>query len=195
MIIEKISEDPDVQRRYEELILVDGQTPRFAEMLATRSFPGINGTNKAFNRGRVNGNQFANCPALGSYYKAIAERAGVSVNGRFYCHGLGRFPGDPRAWCADTEDVLRIARERNLSLDGIVSRIAEPTEPKPDIPLAEDLWKEATQEVMSGNPDMRLEDAREKAFNLRTGRDRPAEDDGPFGDVNGSLTEAMRVTE
>jgi hypothetical protein len=172
MIVEQISEDRDVQRRYEELCL-GGMAPKLAECLATRSWPGFNGTNRAFNRGRANGNQFENCPGLGNYYRRIAEAQGVSTNGHYYCHGLGRYPGDPRAWVQDTSDVLRIARERNLNIDGIVTHRADPVTPTPDVPLAEDIWERATQDLLAENPDMRYEDAREKAFNLRTGRDDP----------------------
>lgn len=169
MIIHKISDDPEVQARYEAMRLA-GETHAMAELLALRAFPGINGTDKAFNRGRANGNQFGSCPGLGDYYKRIAESAGVSVAGKYYCHGLGRYPGDPKAWVSDTSDVLRIARERNLNIDGIVTHRGHDVEPAPDVPLAPDLWERETQAILAEDPDMRPDDAREKAFNLRTGR-------------------------
>ena len=168
----KISDDEDVQVRY-WIMRLKGESHNIAEMLALRTFCSINGTNKAFNRGRANGNQFENCPALGDYYRRIAETAGVSTTGRYYCHGLGRYPGDPRAWVADTSDVLAIARDRNLSIDGIVTHRGEPVEPAPDVPLAEDIWERETNAILAESPGMRYEDAREKAFNLRTGRDDP----------------------
>lgn len=172
MIILQVSDNPEVQRHYEHLRF-SGMSHNLAEVIACRAFPGINGTNKAFNRGRVNGNQFENCPALGDYYRRIAESHGVSTSGRYYCHGLGRYPGDPRAWVQDTSDVLAVARQRNLGIDGIVTHHATPVEPAPDIPLAEDIWERETNAILAESPGMRYEDAREKAFNLRTGRDDP----------------------
>jgi hypothetical protein len=170
-----VSDDPAIQARYLELRLA-GQSHNMAEMLACRTFPGFNGTDKAFNRGRCNGQQFERCPALGNYFKAIADRAGVSVNGRHYCYGLGRFPGDPRAWVQDTSDVLRVARERHLNVDGIVNYQADPVEPAPDVPLAPDIWHRETQALLAANPGMRYLDAREQAFNLRTGALRSDEE-------------------
>jgi hypothetical protein len=174
MILPQISDNPEIQRRYEQL-RYDGVSHNLAELFALRTFPGINGTDKAFNRGRVNGNQFADCPALGDYYRACAESAGVSVAGKYYCHGLGRYPGDAQAWVADTSDVLRVARERNLNIDGLVTHRAHEVEPAPDVPLAADLWERDTDLILAESPGMRYEDAREKAFNIRTGREGPGQ--------------------
>lgn len=168
---QKVSDDFEQQARYWRMRR-DGQSHKMAEMLACRAFPGLNGTDKAFNRGRHNGKQFERCPALGNYFKSIADRAGVSVTGRHYCYGLGRFPGDPRAWVQDTSDVLRIARERKLNVEGIVNYQAEPVEPSPDVSLAPDIWHRETQAILQEDPDMRYLDAREKAFNLRTGANK-----------------------
>jgi hypothetical protein len=166
-----VSSDFETQVRYFELRL-KGQSHNMAEILATGAYPGFNGTNKAFNRGRTNNNQFERCPRLGDYYRGIAESQGVSTTGRYYCHGLGRYPGDPRAWVSDTSDVLRIARERNLNIDGIVSHRGHDVPPQPDVPLAEDIWERETQAYLQEHPDARYEDAREKMFNLRTGKER-----------------------
>lgn len=181
--VDIISSDPAVQGRYEEL-LAAGNTPRFAEMLATRSFPGLNGTNKAFNRGRCNNNQFAHCPQLGDHFKRIADAQGVSIAGKHYCYGLGRYPGDPRAWVSDTSEVLAIARDRNLNIDGIVNHRGTPVAPTPDVPLADDIWDEGVQSVMSQNPDMRADDARELVFNRLTGADARRVPDEPIEGVS-----------
>jgi len=168
-LIETISNDPAVQTRYEEMRAA-GTTHKLAELLATRSFPGLNGTDKAFNRGRCNGNQGEKCPDLYNYFQRIADAQGVSTTGRYYCHGLGRYPGDPRAWVSDTSDVLRIARERNLRIDGIVQHEGYAVEPAPDIPLAEDLWERDTLACLAESPGKRYEDAREEVFNVRSGK-------------------------
>lgn len=170
MTLPWVSDDPDVQGEYNRMRL-RGESHNIAKMCALQRAP-LLVTDNTWNTGRVNNNQFANCPALGNYFKSIAESQGVSVTGKYYVHGLGRYPGDPRAWCRGRGDALAIAKERNLNLSGMVEHRAHEVAPTPDIPLAEDLWQEATEEILAENPDMRLGDAREKAFNLRTGRDR-----------------------
>lgn len=180
---DRISDDPEIQARYEELLAL-GNKPRFAEMLATRSFPGLNGTNKAFNRGRCNNNQFAHCPELGDHFKRIADAQGVSIAGKHYCYGLGRYPGDPRAWVSDTSEVLAIARDRNLNIDGIVNHKGVPVPPTPDIPLAADIWDNAASEVMAAHPDMKPDDARELVFNRLTGADARSVPDEPIEGVS-----------
>jgi hypothetical protein len=149
-----------------------GNSHNVAEILAKRR-PPASLTDREFNMGRHNNNQFADCPALGNYYRDIANKAGVATAGKYYVTGLGRFPGDPRAWVRSRGEVLAIAKERNLVLDGLVSyRGDHVPDPTPDIPLAEDLWEQATNEILAKSPGMRLEDAREEAFNLRTGKYR-----------------------
>lgn len=187
-----ISWDRDIQVEYWEMRLKGG-THNLSKMCVLRSPPAIV-TDQQFNMGRVNNNQFARCPELGKLYREEADRQGISTTGKYYVHGLGRYPGDPRAWCRGRGDVLAIAKERNLSISGLVEHKGHAVEPTPDVPLAEDLWENATQEVLEANPDMRYEDAREKAFSLRAKGDRPKAETS-FGDVSGSFEEALKMTE
>lgn len=161
------------------LMRMAGESHNIAKMCALQKGPYLL-TDNVWNTGRVNNNQFANCPELGNHFKAIAEKAGVSTTGKYYVHGLGRFPGDPLAWCRGRGDALERAKDRNVGLSGLVEHKAHEVEPEADIPLAEDLWEGAAQEILQVNPDMKYEDAREKAFNLRTGRDRSPEPDLGF---------------
>ena len=167
----RISEDPVIQRRYEELRR-NGESHRMAEVLACRKFPHFSGTNDDWMRGRENGKQFEGNPWLGEHYKRVAERAGVSTTGKIYCTGVAAYPGDPRAWVSDTSDVLAVARERNLTVDGIIKHQGHQVEPTKDIEIAPDiLAREAIK--LSQSTGMKFDEAVDKAYALRTGRVDP----------------------
>ena len=166
-----VSSDRAVQEEY-VAIRKQGDSHNMAEILSKRR-PPASLTDREFNMGRHNNNQFESCPALGNYYKNIADKAGVATAGKYYVTGLGRFPGDPRAWVRSRGEVLAIAKERNLVLDGLVTYKGDhDPDPTPDVPLADDLWQRETAEIMARSPGMKMEDAKEQAFNLRTGKYR-----------------------
>ncbi len=121
-----VSHNEAEQARYVQM-RQDGQTHNFAEMLATRSFPGVKGTDSVFMEGRkLGGQQFEGLPRpMGQRYLDVAAKAGVNVSGKYYSGTLARFPMDPRAWVSGLGDVRRIARERNVGLSGAVE-IASP---------------------------------------------------------------------
>ncbi len=97
-------------------------------------------TNATFLRGAKYGaEQFASDGDHSrNQYLDPAKRAGVSVNGKIYQHGLARYPGDPEAWCSDLDDVKRKIRQRGLHCPelGIKGREAEPKE---SVAIAEDI--------------------------------------------------------
>lgn len=116
-----VSADPAAQAHY-ELCLANGCAPALAEMLALRRFPGIAGTDAVFNQGRkLDGSQFEEAAAgVGAMYLAKAKAAGVNPAGKYYCGGLARFPGDPRAWIDSRGDVARICAESGWTAEGAV---------------------------------------------------------------------------
>lgn len=101
----------------------DGESHNMAEMLATRSFPGVKGTDSVFMEGRhLDGSQFEkDAPNVGQHHLELARKAGVNVTGKYYSGTLARFPGDPRAWISGLGDVKRIAEERNIGVAGAVN--------------------------------------------------------------------------
>lgn len=149
----------------------NGCSRKLATLLATRSFPGVR-TDSSFNSGRCNGNQFEHNPKVGDYYRRRAEAAGVSTTGKFYMAAIANEPGDPQAWVSDRHDVLRVAKERGYRVTGNVEY--EPpgfgqAPPSPKIKIAPEIVKEAADLMMLADPDMRPEDATEKATELRSG--------------------------
>lgn len=97
---------------------------RWALMVATQTPPGTRGTDRAFMEGRYNDQWLDDMP------KRQAERilrdaraVGINPNGKTYVGGLAdhRAHRDPEAWVDSTADVLRVAKKRNLTVEGIVN--------------------------------------------------------------------------
>ena len=65
---------------------------------------------------------------------------------------------------------------------GCVRRHHCPEEPKPDVSLDPNLVNQYAQDYMEANPDMRLDDAKEKAFNRYSGRDEVVKFEPTLGD-------------
>ena len=94
---------------------LEGQSHNMAELLATRSFPGVRGTSSAFMKGTH---------AQDSGYDAMRYRAaaaqGVDTNGKRYLAGLARYPNDPEAWVSGLSDVRRVCEARGWNCEGAV---------------------------------------------------------------------------
>jgi hypothetical protein len=157
-----------VQARYIEMRL-KGEKHPMAELLAVRKFPSFK-TDSTFNKGRVNGSQFEDCPLRGDWLRARAEEAGVSTTGKFYSSGLARFPGDPKAWVSNRNDVLRVARENGMSVSGDVNYTAPETDPGADLAVAPEILAREVDAYMAANPDARRGDAEETVREVITGQ-------------------------
>lgn len=156
--------------RYREMRLA-GESHSMAEMLATRTFPGIK-TDAIFNERKFSSDSGL-VGAEQTWLRAQAESAGVSTNGKWYCRGLASFPGDPTAWVGDRGDVLRIAREKNMTVHGYVEHKGHEVDPGGDIDIAEDLLSNEVQDIMDSNPGANFEEVQAKVHELRTGRVDP----------------------
>lgn len=117
-----VSDDVRVQDRYAAMRAA-GESHSMAEMLATRSFPGLKGTDAVFMEGRkLGGQQFESLPRhMGQMYLEEAAKANVNVSGKYYLGTVARFPGDPKAWVSGLGDVRRIAKERGVAVVGAVN--------------------------------------------------------------------------
>lgn len=165
----RVSPDFSVQVRY-EVMRIRGESHNMAETLALRTFPATR-TDREFNLGRCNGNQFEGKPGLGDHYRHLAEQAGVSTTGKYYQHGLASFPGDPTAWVSDKADVLRVAKEKGFKVSGQVEYDPGEREPEPDVVIADDLVEAMTDDIMDMDGGYRREDVREKSYNRLAGLD------------------------
>jgi uncharacterized protein YneF (UPF0154 family) len=121
------------------------------------------GTDRAYMQGRYNNQQLdAMPPDHAQNIITLARRAGISPSGKYYSAALadGRGPGDPGAWVDSTADVVRVAKERNLTVSGAVTHKGIPVPPKSK-PLSERITKELMREERAKYPRMRKEELRE----------------------------------
>lgn len=150
----------EVRNHYIRMINA-GQSPRFSEMCALQQPPGTKGTDRAFQEGRLAGNQWDELPARQAK-KMIreAKAAGINISGKQYVSGLANKLGhcDPRAWVSDLSDVKRVAKDRNLNVSGLVN--IEATELPP---IRHDLnpriAKELAKKEIAKNPKLSMQDA------------------------------------
>lgn len=97
---------------------------RWAVMVATQTPPGTRGTDRAFMEGRYNDQWLDDMPRRQAERMLRDARAvGINPTGKTYVGGLAdkRAHQDPEAWVDSTSDVLRVARKRNLTVEGIVN--------------------------------------------------------------------------
>lgn len=161
-----VSSNEAVQSRYEEMRLA-GESHNIAEVLATRKFSGLR-TDAIFNEGRFS----SDSGKVGQeqiWLKQQAEASGVSTNGKWYCRGLASFPGDPTAWVSDRGDVLRVAREKNMNVEGYVEHKAHAVDPGDDIAIADDIIESEVQDILDSCPDANPNDVREEVYAVRSG--------------------------
>jgi hypothetical protein len=146
------------------MMVKDGSSPRFAEMCALQIAPAVKGTDRSFMQGRYNNEQLNSMPADHARNMiTLAKRAGINPSGKYYAAGLadGRGPADPEAWVDSTADVVRVAKKRNLTVEGAVSHKGIP-QPRPKSPiLSESLTKEMMQVEKKNHPTMKQGELRE----------------------------------
>lgn len=108
MKIPTISDDPQVQSRYEEMRR-NGESHNMAEMCAMRSACGSRGTERAI-FSRVTGNGLDGLGVAQREWKLQqARKAGINPHGKIYMPELARHgvPNDPIAWVGDTHDIVK----------------------------------------------------------------------------------------
>lgn len=152
-----------VQEHYRKMI-ADGQSMRFALMCSLQVAPGTKGSDRAFMEGRLSGNWMDSLPKRqAKWMLEEAKKAGINPNGKFYMSGLADKRGhmDPEAWVDSVDDVKRVARKRNLNVQGIVN-IEARDEGRKDVALNPRLEKELAKKEMAKNPSMKMGDARQK---------------------------------
>lgn len=136
---------------------------RWAEMCALQCPPGTKGTDRAFNQGRYNQQQFDDMPKLmAERMLREARAAGISTAGKQYVGGLAdkRAHQDPEAWVDSTADIVRVARKRNLTVEGIVSHKGTPVPPKRRA-LSERVIREEMRHYRKMHPKMKAGEMRE----------------------------------
>jgi hypothetical protein len=159
----------EVQAHYTKMI-EDGQTERFAVMCSLQQAPGTKGLDGTFMEGKYNGQWLDKLPPKQARWMlAEAKAAGISTVGKFYCSGLADKRGhcDGEAWVDSTSDILRVAKKRNLDVQGAVTHKGTPTPPK-RVPLNPKLVNKMAGELMRKDPHMSRRDAVETVKSRHT---------------------------
>ena len=159
----EIEAAPEEIRLHYEAMIRGGQTEAFALMCALQQPPGAKGTDRAFQEGRLDGNWLDKLPNHQAQRMVReAKAAGISIAGKQYLGGLADKRGhlDPMAWVSDTADVKKVAKARNLTIQGAVNyqgteqiRKTKDLNPK--------LAKRLVREELAKNPGMKRADAAE----------------------------------
>lgn len=146
----------EVQAHYLAMI-ADGQSETFAAMCALQQPPGTKGSDRAFMQGRNNQEWLNEMPERqAKYIVAEAKAAGIDITGKYYHSGIADKRGwtDPKAWISDSSDLLAVAKERNLEVQGAVSHKAVEMEPKKDVALSKDLETQFAAVEKKKNPKL-----------------------------------------
>ncbi len=142
-------------------LLSEGQTPKFAEMCALQQPPGVRGSDRAVMQGRYNGQWLDEMPKdHADRMLREAKAAGINVSGRFYMSGLADKRGhrDPAAWIDSVSDIKQVARERNLTVQGIVEHKGSPVDPPKQKRLSARLTREMMAYERRKNPGSKIKD-------------------------------------
>ena len=92
-----------------------------------------------------------------------AKAAGINTSGKFYMSGIADKRGhcDPAAWVDSTSDVKAVAKQRNLTVKGIVNHKGTPQPPR-RTKLSKRLEAKYVRSEMQANPRLTKSQAREK---------------------------------
>ena len=116
---------PDIARasrrtqHFYQRMIDEGTSPRMAEILALRSFPGMK-TDESFLQGRLHDSGLGNeTPDTRDKLLQAAKDAGVQTHGKVYVSGLARekHACDPNAWVSDLSE----ARTKAKSLGRVIT--------------------------------------------------------------------------
>jgi hypothetical protein len=152
-----------------------GVDERISAMTACRRAPGATNVDRNFSEHARHRMYGANMEKIVN----VAQKAGVRTQGKFYVGGLGRYT-DQSAWVSTADDVLTVARQKNLNVSGAVNQDAPRRDlpPPPKVPMARDILDgyvrqyvrndPALQEKVHKRPEQALPELREKILDKHT---------------------------
>lgn len=148
-LIEAEELTPDVREIF-DAIVADGNTPQFAMMCIHQQSPKMDCSDRAFNESRrrhMSGMKEKHRDEI----VAIAKRAGIDTDGKYYVGGLGRY-NDPAAWVSTHDDVKQVCQKKNLNSTGLVKHKAAEAPPPKRVKLAEDLVQQQSRRMLASDP-------------------------------------------
>lgn len=153
VILSEVAEmDRASQKRFTELVKKNNGNLRAALMFLTRRAPGSPVSDREFNkkaRERMNATPWKYMRSI----VEIAKRAGINTNNKFYCGGLGRY-NDPDAWVSTNDDVIAVAKKKNLKVSGAVNHTPGSPRTREFKVLAEDILQDKIRRSCEANPEL-----------------------------------------
>ena len=144
-------------------MIADGQEAGFAIMCSLGQPPGHKGTDRTLMQGKYDGSWLNEMPPhQARRILREAKKAGISTEGRFYMSGLADKRGhqDPRAWIDSIDDVTKVAKDRNLTVQGCVNIEGRPEPPKSK-KLSKKIEKRLLKHYMKKDPKLTKNEAKE----------------------------------
>lgn len=135
---------------------------RWATMCALQTAPGTLGM--AFMHGRLNNQQLDEMPARSARWMVKeAREAGINISGKYYCGGIAdkRAWRDPEAWVSSSDDVLKVAKKRNLTVRGAINYEGPVLPPKRKL-INEKIVQEQVNRELRKNPKAKAGEVRER---------------------------------
>ena len=81
----------------------------------------------------------------------VANGAGINTNGKVYVGGLGRYT-DKHAWVSHGDDLLHVARKKNLTVNGAINHQGIPQPPPKPKLMADDIMQEKVGRLLAAEP-------------------------------------------
>jgi len=152
LILREIAMLPEPYQTVFETLVMNGETYALAHMLTMRQAPQMKQSSRAFDERAYYRMSNMNEEMRGKMQKT-AMAHGISTDGKYYVSGLGPY-SDPKAWVSSPDDILAVAKERNMTVSGGVTHQGEPVEPvKKD--LAEDIVDTYIGKILQSEPRTR----------------------------------------
>jgi len=108
------------QAQFRELVDEEGCDPSLALMVVSKKAPGTGLSGDRLFNEQARHRMETISPKLREKILKAAKKAGISTQGKYYCGGLGRY-NDPAAWVSTTDDVMAVAKAKELIVNGVVN--------------------------------------------------------------------------
>lgn len=161
-----------------DTLMAQGESAEWAAMCACRQAPGAKNTDRAFQQGQRRKMEGMD-PVNRRNLERIARRAGINPEGKYYMGSLGRYT-DPKAWVSTADDVLTVAKQENLSVEGVVTHrgVTKDVAPKVGPKLAPDIVERLAQQKLQTDPALR-EKVKRQPKKIRELKEQVVEQHGP----------------
>lgn len=161
------------QQDHYRSMIADGQSESFALMCSLGQPPGTKGTDRAFQERRCNGEWLDDMPPhQARRILREARAAGIDTTGKFYFSGLADKRGhmDAEAWVSDRSDVERVAKKRNLEVQGSVNVKARDVPPPEAKKISAKAEKRLIKQHMRLDKSLTKQKAKERVHEMHVPR-------------------------